>query len=405
MLEEGYFSVTALNNYIKKVIDNDEILKYVALKGEISSIKMQSSTGHYYLIIKDDKSYISGVMFSSDASSLTFIPKEGDEVLIMGRVSTFPARGQYQIYIYDMQLAGVGNLLLELEKLKKKLLQEGLFDESRKRPINKYPKRIGVITAKGSAASADIIKNINRRYPLCEIYLFPSLVQGKDAPKDLLRAFNLSQNYDLDTLIIGRGGGSNEDLSAFNDETLVRAVAKSKCPTISAVGHEIDFTLIDYVADKRVSTPTGAAELATIDILDIKINLMHSDEVLTKLISNKIESYKHALELIKNKSFFLNPLNIYKDKANKIKELSERIYNNLSLKINVYKERVNGYNLKIASLNPKSVLTRGYAIISDEKGNVVKSIKDLKINQELTTEYSDGKIKTKVIDIINKESL
>lgn len=400
MLEEGYFSVTSLNNYIKKVIDNDEILKFVALKGEISSVKYQNSTGHYYLLIKDEKSYISGVMFASDASKLTFRPKEGDEVLILGRVSTFPARGQYQIYIYDMQLAGVGNLLLELEKLKKKLQAEGLFDESRKRNINRYPNKIGVITAKGSAASSDIIKNINRRYPLCEIYMFPSLVQGKEAPKDLLRAFNLTQQYDLDTLIIGRGGGANEDLTAFNDEELVRAVANSKMPVISAVGHEIDFTLIDYVSDKRASTPTGAAELATVDILDIKNNLIYEDEILNRTISNKLEIYKHKLELLKNKPIFVDPVNIYKEKEDRINEINNVLDNVLNTKISVYKEKISGYKNRLDSLNPKSVLTRGYVITTDEKGNVIKSIKDIKKGSKIQTELSDGKILSEITDII-----
>ena len=400
MLEEGYFSVTKLNEHIKRVIDSDEILNFVAVKAELSSVKIQGSTGHLYINIKDEKSYMSGVMFASDASRLTFLPKEGDEVLIYGKVSVYPARGQYQIYIYDMQLQGAGSLLLELEKLKKQLAKEGLFDESRKKPIKKYPNRIGVITAKGSAASADIIRNINRRYPLCEIYLFPSLVQGKEAPKDLLRAFNLTKSYDLDTIIIGRGGGANEDLTAFNDEALVREVAKSKVPVISAVGHEIDFTLLDYVADKRASTPTGACEIATPDIIDIKSNLMYEMELLTKIVTRKLETYKHRLDIIKNKPHFVDITNIYKEKKEKINNINVSLENVISLLLKVNKEKISGYSDRLKSLNPKSVLTRGYVIVRDNKGNIIKSTNDISIGDKLITELSDGKVESTVI---NKE--
>ena len=398
MLEKGYFNVTELNEYIKRVIDSDEVLNYVALKAEISSIKMQSATGHLYLNIKDDKSYMSAVMFAGDASRLTFAPKEGDEVIIYGRVSVYPTRGQYQIYIYDMMLEGVGSLLLELEKLKKKLQQEGLFDESRKRPIKKYPNRIGVITAKGSAASHDIVKNINRRYPLCEIYIFPSLVQGKDAPKDLLRALNLTKSYDLDTLIIGRGGGANEDLSAFNDETFVRAVAASEVPVISAVGHEIDFTLLDYVSDKRASTPTGACEIATPDITDIKENLSYEMELLDKIINRKIELHKHRLELIKNKPYFIDIVNIYKDKKDKMLKLDTSLDNAISLLIRINKEKINGYKDRIKSLNPKSILTRGYAIVRDKDGKPIVSKSNISIGDKIVTELSDGKVTSTVTE-------
>ena len=234
--EELCLTVTTFNELLKAKFDEDPDLQNVYLRGELSNFRIYPS-GHAYFSLKDDKSVVSAVMWATYVQRLSFRPKDGDEVMIHGSCSVYPASGKYQIYVNFMQLSGQGAELLRLKELAKKLQAEGLFDESRKRRLPLFPKSIGLITAKGSAAIKDMITNIQNRWPLVDIYVFPSLVQGAEAPKDLLRAFKASQEYPLDVLIIGRGGGSSEDLSAFNDENLVRALASSKCPTISAVGH------------------------------------------------------------------------------------------------------------------------------------------------------------------------
>ena len=261
-MNENLYSVSSLNRYIKQMFDTNFTLRGLRLKGEISNFKRYSS-GHIYFTIKDDESSIRAVMFREHTRFMPETIKDGDEIIAAGYVSVYPERGEYQFYAQAIDLSGKGQILFELEMLKKKLAAEGLFDESRKRKINPFPKAVGVISAPNSAAMSDIKTNLLRRNPLIEVKLFPSLVQGSDAPKALLNALNEAKNANIDTLIIGRGGGSNEDLSAFNDETLVREAAKFPVPIISAVGHEIDFTLIDFVADARASTPTWSPPCCT----------------------------------------------------------------------------------------------------------------------------------------------
>ena len=285
------YTVSDVNRYIKSLITNDQNLKFIYVKGEISNFK-PGAYGHLYFSLKDKDSLISVAMFNNYARTMTFVPKNGDEVVILASADVYPARGSYQLLAYEMNQVGQGDILLELEKLKRQLQAEGLFEESRKRPINIYPKAIGVITAKNSAAIKDILYNIKRRYPIADIYVFYSAVQGDSAPSELLKAFQESQKYDLDTLIIGRGGGASEDLSAFNDETLVRAIANSKMPVIAAVGHEIDSTLVDFVADKRASTPTGAAELAVVDRREIEQKFSYALDDMKQAIQDRLNDMK-----------------------------------------------------------------------------------------------------------------
>ena len=362
------YSVTDVNRYIKTLINQDENLKFIFVKGEISNFK-SGANGHLYFSLKDKDCLISVCMFSSYASKLTFTPKNGDEITVLASVDVYPARGTYQLIAYELEEKGQGSILAELEKLKKKLLLEGLFDESRKRRINIYPNKIGVITAPNGAAIHDIVTNINRRYPLCEIYFFPSAVQGESAAKELLNAFNKSQQYDLDTLIIGRGGGASEDLFAFNDETLVRAIATSKMPVIAAVGHEIDSTLVDFVADKRASTPTGAAELATVDIREIEQKFDYAIETMKNAITDKLEEMKQD----------------YLD-------LKESLNENMKTKLLLLRKDVEKYKEKLSALNPNNVLSRGYSISMNAEGKVIKSAKDVKVGDKLITVLKEGKL-------------
>ena len=371
-VSQTVLTVSDINRYVKKVLTNDENLKYLYVKGELSNVKV--SKGHLYFYLKDEESMISGVMFSNYVSKLSFVPKDGDEVTVIASIDVYPARGTYNLMVYAMESVGEGKLLIELEKLKKKLASEGLFDESKKRDINIYPKAIGVITALNGAAVKDIVKNIKRRYPIADIYIFPSQVQGENAPKELLKAFLEAQKYDLDTLIIGRGGGASEDLSAFNDETLVRAIATSKMPVISAVGHEVDITLVDFVADKRASTPTGAAELATADINEIKRKLadasMDMDDALRKIIDDMEENVADAKdELYSSMTNYLDDLKLHIEHQN---------------------DQLNAYN-------PKEVFRRGYSVAVDDKGNAIKNVKGMKKGAKIRTILSDGEL-TSIIE-------
>ncbi len=394
------FTITMLNNYIKTVLDNNFALQNIAVRGEVSNFKAYPS-GHAYFALKDNDSVIKAVMFSSYVENLKSPIKNGDEVIAFGHVSVYPARGEYQLYVQEMELFGDGNQLMELEKLKRKLAAEGLFDESRKRKINIYANTIGVISAANSAAMADIKTNLLRRNPLIEVVLFPSLVQGEDAPKDLLRALNEANLANIDTLIIGRGGGSSEDLSAFNDEELVRAVAKFKVPVISAVGHEIDYTLIDFVADARASTPTGAAELATFDKREIYQSLDSYRSELSSLLHNKIDQYKNRLLLLKKSRFFENPKEILTFNENKLTNYKEKL--NLLIKhhILIMKEQLKAKEEKLESLSPKSVLKRGYSLLENEEGIIIKSVKQTQINQKVKMVLSDGNV---IANIVEKEN-
>ncbi|MCQ2802102.1 MAG: exodeoxyribonuclease VII large subunit [Bacilli bacterium] len=361
------YSVSDVNAFISAILTSEEKLKYISVRGEISNFKAYPS-GHLYFSLKDDNSVISAVMFANYASKLSFVPKNGDEVTVLASVDAYVPRGSYNLMVFEMNPIGEGQILLELEKLKKKLAAEGLFDESRKRKINIYPKNIGVITAPNGAAIKDIIFNIKNRFPIAQIYVFPSLVQGENAAKELLKAFNEAQNYDLDTLIIGRGGGASEDLSAFNDEALVRAIAKSKMPVISAVGHEIDSTLTDFVADLKVSTPTGAAVAATVDQRELENQFAYAKVVMDKALLGKIESMNEELEYAKDEfsSSFEEYMN---DKCEALKHLKEKL------------------NL----LNPKGLLKRGYSIV-EHNGQIINSINNININDDIVIKLYDGSI-------------
>lgn len=378
MIERTVYSVTDINRYVKSIISQDENLKFIYVKGEISNFK-PGANGHFYFSLKDKDSLINVAMFSNYASKLIFTPKNGDEVVVLASVDVYPARGTYQLLAFEMNQIGQGQILVELEKLKKQLQAEGLFDASRKRPINIYPKAIGVITAKNSAAIRDIIKNIKDRYPIADIYVFPSAVQGEEAPKELLKAFKKSQQYDLDTLIIGRGGGASEDLGAFNDEALVRAIANSKMPVISAVGHEIDTTLVDYVADKRASTPTGAAVMATVDRREIEQTFQYAIDDMKAALKELLISQRDELDSSKEE----------------LHDCMRSIIDDLKIEVQAKKQT-------LEALNPTSILKRGYSISTDESGHVIKDASKLKVGNKITTVLAKGKVYSTVDKVEEK---
>lgn len=417
-MNEKYISVSQLTRYIKYKIDNDVNLNEVFLKGEISNFKAHSR-GHYYFTLKDEGSRINAVMFASSTKRLKFIPTDGMKVLVTGKISVFEANGGYQIYVNDMLEDGVGNLYIAYEQLKKKLESEGLFDKDIKKKIPKIPKRIGVITAPTGAAIKDIISTIKRRWPLVEVLLFPSLVQGEEAAADIVKQIKKSEQFDIDTLIVGRGGGSIEDLWPFNEEIVARAIYECNVPVISAVGHEVDFTIADFVADLRAPTPTGAAEMAVPQIGDV-INYLNQLNIrLNTVIKNKVNNYRQRLNDVTSRSIFTNPMMIYQTKEMIFDNLIERLkYSTINL-VNIKEKQLNlvkssyilrsPYQLldkkankylqivsKLETLSPLLTLKRGYSI-SRCNGKVINSVKEIKKKDIVNVELNDGIINAEVI--------
>lgn len=419
-MENNYITITELSRYLKGKFESDENLRKVYIKGEISNFKAHTR-GHFYFTLKDETSRISAVMFASNTRVLKFTPVDGMKVLVTGRVTVYEATGGYQIYVEDMLEDGIGNLYVAFEQLKEKLSKEGLFNKEHKRPIRRIPRKIGIVTASTGAAIRDILTTIKRRYPVCETILFPSLVQGSDAASDIVKKIEIANTYDIDTLIVGRGGGSIEDLWPFNEEIVARAIYNSKVPVISAVGHEVDFTIADFVADLRAPTPTAAAELAVPDI----------NTIITYLDTAKTRSYNTLLNIIENNrlklhkledSFVLKrPTAIYEvkeqnldnliDKLNRIikvfidnskvelfKYQNSYVFNNPEIIYKFKKQNLENIIGKLEVLNPMNTLKRGYAIIKKED-NVISSINNLNKDDEIKINVSDGIIDAKVIKV------
>lgn len=391
-----YLTVSAITQYLKHKFDVDEHLRCVFIKGEISNFKFHTS-GHLYFSIKDEKSKINAVMFSNNVKKINFKPADGIKVLIMGRISVYEATGNYQIYVEDMLEDGVGNLYVAYEKLKAELAKEGLFDEAHKLPIPKIPKNVGVVTAPTGAAIKDIISTIKRRFPVCQVYLFPSLVQGENAANDIVRNIKRAETYDLDVLIIGRGGGSIEDLWPFNEEVVARTIYDCQIPIISAVGHEIDYTIADFVADLRAPTPTGAAEMAVPNLYDVLKHLeqikIRAKESIYKNLNYKILE----LDALKNSFVLKNPLILYENKKQKLDMLSEKINNTVKFKLQDQKQKFYHILDKIEILNPINTLKRGYSIIY-LNSSVISDIKKVSLNDTLTIKMANGKVMAKVTD-------
>lgn len=395
-MEDKYLTVTQLNKYIKYKFDNDKNLNTVFLKGEISNFK-NHTTGHLYFTIKDENSRILAIMFRSNTHKLKFTPMDGSKVLVVGKVSCYEANGAYQIYVTDMIEDGVGNLYLEFEKLKKELAKKGYFDPSIKKPIPKFPKKIGVITAKTGAAIKDIITTINRRYKLADIYLFPCLVQGENAKEDIVKNLKIADQYGLDVIIVGRGGGSIEDLWGFNEEIVADAIYNCKTPIISAVGHEIDFTISDFVADLRAPTPTAAAELAVPSTIELIDNIKQLEIRLIKSMKNILNIKEEKLEALKNSYILKNPMNLYEAKIQKLDNLIEKT---ILITNNILKDKKHSYlNIinKLETLNPLLTIQRGYAIIKKDN-KVLSSVKSIKKDDQIKIEINDGYINSKVIN-------
>lgn len=383
-------TVTALNKYIKNIVDNDEFLGMVYIRGEISNFKSHY-TGHLYFTLKDETSLIKCVMFKTYTSNLNFTPKDGMNVVILGSVSVFERDGIYQIYVKGMEMDGVGALYAEYEKLKSKLAEEGLFDESKKKRIPMLPKSIGVITSKTGAVIRDIINVTTRRFPNVNIKLYPASVQGKGAAETIvkgLKYFNQARNVDV--IIVARGGGSLEDLWPFNEEITARAIYESNIPVISAVGHETDFTIADFVADLRAPTPSAAGELAVPELNELMWKLGNIRKKICLLLTQKLELMKNKYYSLMNSKVLKNPYDILQQKTLTVEKYESELISNITIKIKDDRLKLTKIASGLDALSPLKTLTRGYSIIEDKNRNVITSVKKIKTNDIVSIILTDG---------------
>ena len=389
-------TVSQLNFYIKSLIENDSKLNIVFLSGEISNLTDHYRSGHIYLSLKDEKSVIRAVMFSGNARNLRFKPTDGMKVICRGRVAVYEPTGQYQLYIEDMQPDGIGALTLAYEQLKKKLADKGLFDVSHKKPLPRFPKTVGVITSPTGAAVQDIRNILYRRFPCINIVMCPVLVQGDSAPEQLVRAVKTLDMYNAcDVIIIGRGGGSIEDLWAFNDETLANAIYDCKIPVISAVGHETDFTICDFVSDMRAPTPSAAAELAVPDKSELMSYYSSQLQYLSSFMDSRFRKSSSRLIDFQRRISLVSPQSRIDKYEKNIELLLNKSQNIVNEKYSEKSNEITKISAKLESLNPLSVLSRGYSI-AEKDGVVITSSSQLNKGDNFTLEFSDGKIKATV---------
>lgn len=385
-MEPKIATVSQINGYVKKILDHNIILNNVWIKGEISNFKHHYS-GHLYITLKDEGGVLKAVMFRSSAQSLTFEPSDGMKVLARGRISVYEAGGSYQLYIEEMIPDGVGELYIAYEQLKKQLAEEGLFDEVHKKPIPQFPKCVGVVTASTGAAVRDIINVITRRYPMAEIVIYPAQVQGTGAAQSVVRAIEyFNATKEVDTLIVGRGGGSIEDLWAFNEEITARAIYASQIPIISAVGHETDFTIADFVADLRAPTPSAAAEIAVPSMIELRNRINIDQNRISQNVVGRIESSRLLLKRFKMKT----PKDRIDDYNLKLDSLLKSMENSLKMKTMTLKRQFAEQTAKLDALSPLQTLSRGYSIPTTEDGTVIRSAEEMKKGMEFTLRLKDG---------------
>ncbi|WP_444660014.1 exodeoxyribonuclease VII large subunit [Caproiciproducens sp. R2] len=384
-------SVTQLNTYIKSKFDGDENLAHVFVSGEISNFTNHYKSGHFYLSLKDEKCVIRAVMFAQNARRIRFLPQDGMKVIVRGRVSVYEATGQYQLYIDDMQPDGLGALNLAFEQLKAKLEAEGLFAPERKKPLPAFPERIGVITSPTGAAVHDITSILARRYPLAEIVFCPVLVQGEGAAPQIVDALaRFSRLLCADVIILGRGGGSLEDLWPFNEEIVARAVAASEIPVISAVGHETDFTICDFVADLRAPTPSAAAELAVPDRAELEYTVRYDLSRLKQSMQKKLAGLKQNLDALTSRHSFKDPLNRIELERIRTDQLAVRLNQSMRRKTADARSALSSVSGRLNALSPLATLSRGYSIIYGQDGHVVTRVSDVKTGERISVLLNEG---------------
>ena len=397
-MQQQVLTITALNEYIRGRMEADSLLNAVAVKGEISNYKLYPS-GHHYFTLKDENSALKCVMFKGNALRLRFRPENGMKIIAMGKVSVFPRDGAYQLYCTAMAMDGVGDLYAAFEQLKKKLSAQGLFDPGHKKPIPKFPGTIGIITSSAGAAVHDMLRILNKRYPLVKVRLLPVRVQGAEAPGEIAAAIRYANHYRLaDLLIVGRGGGSIEDLWAFNEEIVAHAIYDSQIPVISAVGHEPDVTISDFVADLRAATPSNAAELAVPDrdalsqSLDAMINTMAGS------LNRQLRSHRQHLQLLSKSPALQSPTGYLQQRQRQLELLKNRLVAAENQNIARNTQRYVALTAKLDAMSPLKVLTRGYSMAQNDRGEVIRSITQAELGERICVNVSDGKLFATVMD-------
>lgn len=400
-MEQQVLSITQLNEYIRGRMDADPLLNTVAVRGEISNYK-QYPSGHHYFTLKDEASALRCVMFKGNAMRLRFRPENGMKVIAVGKVSVYPRDGAYQLYCVSLTVDGVGDLYVAFEQLKKKLAAQGLFDPAHKKPLPRYPGRIGIITSSAGAAVHDMLRILNKRYPLSKVYLLPVRVQGAQAPGEIVSAIRYANYYQLaDLLIVGRGGGSIEDLWAFNDEQVALAIYHSQIPVISAVGHEPDVTISDYVADLRAATPSNAAELAVPDQDALRQSLDAQVSAMAAALTRQIKASRQRLNALAASPTLQSPTGYLEQKGQQLLLLKNRLISAQNQSIAARKQKYIAAAAKLDAMSPLKVLTRGYSMTRKEDGTVVRSVSQTEIGERVRISLEDG---TLCATVMNKEA-
>ena len=401
-MPQEVLSITQINEYIRSIMDRDALLAGVAVRGEISNYKLYPS-GHHYFTLKDENAALKCVMFKGNAMRLRFRPENGIKIIAIGKISVYPRDGAYQLYCTTMTVDGVGDLHAAFEQLKAKLGAKGLFEQAHKKPLPKYPGIIGIITSSAGAAVHDMLRILKKRYPLAQVRLLPVRVQGTEAPAEIVSAIRYANYHNLaDLLIVGRGGGSIEDLWAFNDERVAYAIYESVIPVISAVGHEPDVTISDYVADLRAATPSNAAELAVPDQESLLQMLDAMSGAMTTALSRQLKSSRRHLQVLSESNCLKSPGGYIKQRANALSLLANRMISVQNRSVAQKKQRFVSLTAKLDAMSPLKVLMRGYAMAQQEDGVVIRSVSQIKCDDRITVLLSDGSLEAKVCNIKEK---
>lgn len=398
-------SVSQLNNYVKDLLDDDRMLSDTEVVGEISNFKHYLSGGHMYFTLKDEKASVAAVMYKNANQYLSFLPSDGMKVKVRGSVSVYPQSGKYQIYVREMLPDGEGALYKQYELLKAKLFSDGLFDEAHKKPLPKIPMKVGIITSKFGAALQDMINVSKRRFPIAELHVFPSAVQGISAHEELIRGIKyFNETASVDVIIIGRGGGSIEDLWAFNNEALAREIFNCTIPVVSAVGHETDFTICDLVSDMRAPTPSAAAELVFPDISEITFLLENSKTDMKNILQSKLENAEAVIDRFSSKKIKARIEGNYKKLAEDINSTEKNLRKSISAKVSAEEEKLRYVTSVLEARSPLATLNRGYSIITNQNESLIKKISDVSVDMPINIRLSDGKVKAKITEIKNRET-
>ncbi len=398
-MSQQILTITQVNEYIRSKLDEDRLLCNIAVKGEISNYKVYPS-GHHYFTLKDDGASLKCVMFRGNAMKLRFRPDNGMQVLALGKISVYPRDGAYQLYCTGLVLDGIGDLYAAFEQLKNKLAAEGLFDPGHKKPIPKHPQTVGIITSSAGAAVHDILRILNKRYPVANVRLLPVRVQGAEAPAEIVAAIKYANYYKLaDVLIVGRGGGSIEDLWAFNDERVAYAIYQSQIPIISAVGHEPDVTISDFVADLRAATPSNAAELAVPDKDALHQNMDSILSAMTTALSRQLKAYDQHLKMLSESPAMQSPFGYFQQREKALELLQNRLISAENQMIHSHNKQYLTNTAKLDALSPLKVLTRGYAMVQSEQGSVIRSVKDVSPENNINIRFNDGNVSATVTQV------